>query len=607
MRNVHEITAALISKQLNSLLRIVDLEKNGKKVKVDGFWIKYPQSKSQRLQNKCKDESYDGMEKEERVDYQDTDATCRFEPRIKFIQKQFQSILKIANFSHKGSPAIINGFRLKNLRHWVSTKIEDENHGDPYYDILQYLSWPCTTNCEFCLFKGDPPGYFSKSKYSWLTSLDEIRTRIKYWDPDNNRALFSKSDYNFFEILTHPSFFDVALEARKKTNRFFHIVTGGAQLTRGMINSLEKLKPVFLVLSLNSDEPQLRKKFMKDKNPNIAIKSLGYLEERKIPYVVSLTGYKGIPLESLKNTITHIDKHNPYFIRVVLDAHTKYNPVYLDTEKSISRWKQIVKLVKNIREELSSPIIVQPVMFEECFFDSTRNRTKVEGVIKNSPAEKAGIKTGDEIVRINDIQVLSRPFAKYLLKLSAEEDIKEIEVKVRRSRKLMTYLLKRNNQIDYPYIQYKSWSPLFFPYGIVLLDGLDPFRVLEIENMAKKFKAKKILFLTSLLIKPSLEDYIETLNLFKNGDVELYIEVPKNNHFLGGDIIVGDLLVVEDFVSSVKEWIKKHSRKPDLIIIPSTPFTKWKRDLRGKAYKNIERELNIPVVLIESSRIININ
>lgn len=607
MRNVHEIIANLVSKQVNSLLKIVDLEKNGKKVKVDGFWIKYYQSDSKKLHNKERNESYDMEEKEEKIDYQDIDSICRFEPRIKFIQKQFQIVLKVADFSFKGNPVYIDGFKIKDLHYWVTTKIEDENHGDPYYDVLQYLSWPCTTNCEFCLYKGDPPGYFSKSKYSWLTPLEEIKTRIKYWDPENNKALFSKSDYNFFEILTHPNFFEFALEARKKTNRYFNIVTGGAQLTKSMIDSLEWLKPIFIVVSLNSDEPQLRKKFMKDNNPNVAIKSLYHLEKRKIPFAVSLTAYKGIPLVSLKNTIMHVDKINPYFIRVVLDAHTRYNPISLNKEKSIRRWKQVVKLVKNIRQELSSPIIVQPVMFEECFFDSRRNRTKVEGVIRNSPAQKAGIRVGDEIVKINDIQVLSRPFAKYLLRLSAEEDIKEIEIIAKRSEQLLTFTLKKSNQVNYPYIPYKPWSPLFFPYGIVLLHGLDPLKILEIENIAKKFRSKRILFLSSILVKPSLEDYIKTLNLFKNKDVELYIEVPKNSHFLGGDIIVGDLLVIEDFISSVRKWIKKHNCKPDLVIIPSTPFTKWKRDLKGKVYKNIERELSIPVALIECSRIFNIN
>ncbi len=599
MEENYVFKSQLLKNQILSLLKIVDLENNGNKVLVDGFIIKTQPSSQKKS-------PYKNINPK-KVEYSDIDALSRFEPRIKFIQKQLQSILIIANFTYKGNLAHINGFRLKNLSHWISSEIEDENHGDPYCDILQYLSWPCTTNCEFCLHKGDPPGYFSKAKYSWITPLKEIETRIKYWNPDKNRALFSKADYNFFEILTHPHFFEFAFKARKKTNKCFNIVTSGALLTESIIASLAELKPIFLVVSLNSDDPALRQKFMNDKNPDIAIKSLFYLKKKKIPFAVSLTAYKGIPLDSLKNTIKNVDRLNPYFIRVVLDAHTKHHPISLEVNKSIKRWKAIVKLVREIRKQILSPIIVQPVMFEECFFDSKRNIAKVEGVVKNSPAHKAGMKAEDEIVKINGLLVPSRPFAKYLLWLCAKEYMQEIEIEVKRSQQLMTFSLRNSNQADYPYFQSKLWTSIFFPYGIVLLHGLDPSKVLEIETIAEKYKAKKILFLSSLLVKFSFEDYIKSLNLFKDKNIELFIEVPVNRHFFGGDIIVGDLFVIEDFISCVREWMAKYGSKPDLVIIPSTPFTKWKRDLQGKLYKEIEKELKIPVALLECARIFNIN
>ena len=64
---------------------------------------------------------------------------------------------------------------------------------------------------------------------------------------------------------------------------------------------------------------------------------------------------------------------------------------------------------------------------------------------------------------------------------------------------------------------------------------------------------------------------------------------------------MGDLLMVEDFIAAVKDFLEEGPVSPDLVVIPSSPFhmSGWGRDLSGRVYKDIERVTGIPVGLIE--------
>ncbi|MGB2854258.1 MAG: hypothetical protein WBC55_07400, partial [Dehalococcoidia bacterium] len=84
------------------------------------------------------------------------------------------------------------------------------------------------------------------------------------------------------------------------------------------------------------------------------------------------------------------------------------------------------------------------------------------------------------------------------------------------------------------------------------------------------------------------------------GNLRIDIGVPQNS-FFGGNIFMGDLLVVQDFIDFIREYLKGNGGRPDLIVIPSSPFSLggWGRDLTGRVYLDIEREVGIPVELLE--------
>jgi len=105
------------------------------------------------------------------------------------------------------------------------------------------------------------------------------------------------------------------------------------------------------------------------------------------------------------------------------------------------------------------------------------------------------------------------------------------------------------------------------------------------------------LFLSSTLVKPYFIENLKQIALPK--EIEIQVIVPPNR-FFGGNIFMGDLLVVDDFIEAIKEYLQRETA-PDLIVLPSTPFSlgDWRRDLTGRVYKEIERAVGIPVVLLD--------
>jgi hypothetical protein len=579
---------AFIVRSLRQLLEIIDLEVQGSPVRVDGFKLR---SVPPETDSPVHDLS----------GCLDLKGIGRFEPRLEYIANQLAGLLKAVELLSAGRPVAPTGFRLKKLAHWVRY---DPYHHDPYTAVLQYLSWPCQTRCEFCLHQGDPPGTYTKSPYGWMTSIQEIKTRLKYWDPEARQSLPAKSEYNFYETLTHPRFKAIARAVRDKTRRPFTLVTSGNPLSTEMIDFLSSVAPVFLGVSLNSKSAQTRVQLMNDRDPVTSVESLARLREKQLPYFVSVTAFDAIEIEEIIQTIRWADRFDPYFIRINLDAHTRYSPVRRNLKTSMAKWRQIVASIRRIREDVDAPIIFQPAMMEERFF-MKKNRLIVEGVVKNSPAWDAGLRAMDEIVSIGGIPIAYRTHARQLLHLHSVTGVDGFTLEyLRKGKPSRVTINGRSTSAAGPYRS--EGIPVFQPYGILMRAGLDPDQLVNIGLLAQAHRAKKVLILTSELVKPSLKALIKENEAALAG-LDLFLEVPGNRVHFGGDIVLGDLLVADDFTACITSWVRKRAMKPDLVIVPSTPFNSWGRDLTGKPYLAIEREASIPVEILTCERIQSLN
>ena len=140
-------------------------------------------------------------------------------------------------------------------------------------------------------------------------------------------------------------------------------------------------------------------------------------------------------------------------------------------------------------------------------------------------------------------------------------------------------------------------------FGLVIIaSGFRSDYVETLREIIERRGAKKVLLLSSELVRPSLEQALRESSAasppFAGGGT-LEIVVPRNGYF-GGDVFMGDLLVVQDFIDAIAEY-REAGGRPDLVVIPSSPFALggWQRDLTGRVYLDIERATGLPVELVD--------
>ncbi|TET37547.1 MAG: DUF512 domain-containing protein [Dehalococcoidia bacterium] len=526
--------------------------------------------------------------------FQDIKNASLYEPRIQFIKKQLESLLAVVDLEKEGRIVEVDGFRLKNLKDWLVP-----SSCDPI-EVFEYAGSHCDCDCLFCYNRGNPPSVaLGNLRRPPREEFEEMRTRIDYFFPKAKSSLFSSLG-EIYEVSIHPHFLEVLRLLRGKTPKVLRITTNGKTLTPDVVSRLAELKPVYLYLSLNSASPSRRRKLMRDRDPQIAIDSLPLLKEAGIPYAVLIVPWPmdslGEMLDDLGATVSYAEEHDAHLVGVNLPGYSKY----FSQEKLFDLdevWSATVSHVRNLREKTACPIVVMPSMYEENLYEGRKNLPKVIAAVKNSPAAGAGLGMGDQILEINGISIASRPQARDLLFILQRSENREARLRVEREGRTLQLSLNLED-FSYPYSR-ESDNHL----GIIFMGtGLRLSYLERLKEIIDSYKAKHVLFLSSILVKPTFEQCLAESHLF--GDLRIDIQVLRNN-FFGGNVFMGDLLVVQDFIDFIKEYLERNRVRPDLIVIPSSPFNlgQWGRDLTGRVYLEIEREVGIPVELLECASI----
>lgn len=478
----------------------------------------------------------------------------------------------------------------------MSTQDHNRTMPDPatsrHWNMLGSISTVCPLDCEFCYRKGNPDGliFDSSPRQKTVSDIEKTCSAVAYegkrFDPLEEVGEYFSNKHLIPIIRKFREYFP---------DELVDFTTSGINLTRTNVEQLSKLGPIFLQVSLNSANPGIRKKIMGDPRPEIAIEGIELLREYGIPFSGTIVAWPTIPEEDIKCTIHYLDELDPVVIKINLPSYTRFFPqdVIFDT---FEKWMSLVELVSNVRNDISTPVTWEPFM---CMGDPLT--PVVTGVVKNSPAARVGIKASDIIRTVDNEPIFFREQARRLL-IQRHENDRHREITVERYGTEIEFEIwnyDREQDDRYPH------KPPFHPqkdkmFGLFVHQGLDVFSLKRLGAIIEKHKARHVLFLSSFFLAPVTRRLVEYLgqDLFPQTDV--FVLAPEN-HLFGGNIMIGDLLVVSDFIRSIDDYISTSGR-PDLVVIPNSPF--WNgMDILGVDYRKIGSGCGVLVELLPVQRV----
>lgn len=511
-------------------------------------------------------------------------ACVRDEPRIELVAKLISSLLDVVDLQYEGTTVRPDGFRLRNTRSWA------DQCEDSLMSNLGSLSSTCNCHCEFCYEVDSPPGLFDKSKPRMTLEEAEARRRLM----DDGQPMFR--EYRpFLEPFANSDVIPILRIVRdREPDSLIEVTTNGSALDERVVAQLAELKPLFVSLSLNSSSEDVRRFAMHDHRAATAVRAPELLRTYEIPYMGSIVPWPTVPLSDLLPTILWLAERDAHSIRVCLPGAGREHE-RRGQSVSQSWWDAIVGAVEEARSSVKTPVILSPYTYAAPHVTPT-----VEGVIPNSPAARAGIEVGDEIVAVDGKSIVSRADARAALRRAQSSG--SVRVVWSRDGNMTEAPMNESGSCELDWYPYKprGYDPLRLPgseFGICLPDGLSLRAFKRIHEIVVDAGARNVALLTSTLMQPVVEGLLHRLPLPEGTTVHA---VRVRNEYFGGNICLGDLWTNDDVLTAIAEH-SKTAGVPDLVLVPGSYLSRWQRDLAGGVFREVAARSRTEVRLIECS------
>lgn len=421
------------------------------------------------------------------------------------------------------------------------------------------LTGRCNLSCCFCSHGQNPPG---TAAYSFPPLQKEhLLELIPFLDP-NQKIVIGESATRLREgePLTHPHFGSILDYLRQRfPGALLQVTTNGSLLNDEQIRHLASLAPLELVLSLNSASKRGRRRLMGDLQAGATARAVQKLLQADIPFhgsVVAMPHLVG--WDDLTDTLKYLNDAGAKTIRLLLPGYTRCTkPSLAPPPGTLERcWD----LAGQLREEFVTALLVEPPQIDNF-------EPRLEGVIKGSPAARAGLKTGDLILAVDGTTPVSRVDA---------------YTRARRGTNPRLNALRNGTVLQAELAKEKAEAP-----GFAVSYDLDPEQVERVRRYPAPGEETLMLLSTAALSRWRLARerfQLEGLRL---------LAVPSI--FFGGNINCAGLLTVTDFASVLKQ---KQRALPGRILIPAAAFDSGGRDLQGRHY-SLLNGLGALVTLVE--------
>jgi len=414
------------------------------------------------------------------------------------------------------------------------------------------LTGRCNLACLFCSNLQNPGEVkvfslppLSEEKLSGLVPLLDGKRRIVIGE--------SVSHLQEGEPFTHPHLYRVLKSVRKYFPRTpVQLTTNGSYLNKHALTCLKELKPLELVVSLNSSSEHGRREIMGDRQPRQVLDNLKNLSGAGIPFHGSLVALPHlVGWEDFRETVKFLDKCGALTIRIFLPGYTRYAPSHLENPPGLMF--RLCEIIENLKEETTSPLLMEPPGVNNL-------EPRVEGVLGESPAYNSSLREGDVVHTVNGDVPRCRVEA-YRFILESKDPVVRF---CREGEEKEAVLTKEAHQ-----------KP-----GTVFYRDLDPA---DVEWVRHKSRGMESAVFTSPLAFPMWKEAVRKFGLEQ---VHIHRVEPA---FWGGSIVSAGLLTLCDFSKKIEQLQRENL--PSLIFLPGDAFDAAGKDLLGRNYLELEESL----------------